>query len=208
MERCRSTPHGQHHRSTRRRQAVTGDSGQASEAGRANLVTADCLFRRCTQGSPAGPGTFGPASTGTRCLLTVSVPVCDGDQRRPPAAAPPGPVTPRGPRCPGIARRLYAAVRDLPIISPHGHVDPRLLLDDEPFPDPAIAVRDPRPLRHPVAARQRGRAGRARRWPRAAARGAGPRGVAGALRALGGLPGHPGAFLARGRAGRHLRRGP
>ncbi len=36
-----------------------------------------------------------------------------------------------------IARRLYEAVRDLPIISPHGHVDPRLLLDDEPFPDPA-----------------------------------------------------------------------
>jgi len=41
---------------------------------------------------------------------------------------------------PGVrdtARRLYEAVRDLPIISPHGHVDPRLLVDDEPFPDPA-----------------------------------------------------------------------
>ena len=37
----------------------------------------------------------------------------------------------------GIARRLYDAVRDLPVISPHGQVDPRLLLDDEPFPDPA-----------------------------------------------------------------------
>jgi len=36
-----------------------------------------------------------------------------------------------------IARRLYDAVRDLPVISPHGHVDPRLLLDNEPFPDPA-----------------------------------------------------------------------
>jgi glucuronate isomerase len=36
-----------------------------------------------------------------------------------------------------IARRLYEAVRAAPIISPHGHVDPRLLLDDEPFPDPA-----------------------------------------------------------------------
>jgi glucuronate isomerase len=36
-----------------------------------------------------------------------------------------------------IARRLYDAIRELPIISPHGHVDPRLLLDDEPFPDPA-----------------------------------------------------------------------
>src|ERR1019366_5075765 len=36
-----------------------------------------------------------------------------------------------------IARRLYAAVRDLPIISPHGHVNPRILLDNVPFRDPA-----------------------------------------------------------------------
>jgi glucuronate isomerase len=36
-----------------------------------------------------------------------------------------------------IARRLYDAVRELPIISPHGHVDPRMLLDDTPFADPA-----------------------------------------------------------------------
>jgi len=35
-----------------------------------------------------------------------------------------------------IARRLYAAVRELPLICAHGHVDPRLLLDDEPFADP------------------------------------------------------------------------
>ncbi|GAA2609978.1 glucuronate isomerase [Paractinoplanes durhamensis] len=37
----------------------------------------------------------------------------------------------------GIARELYAVARDLPLLSPHGHVDPRLLADDEPFPDPA-----------------------------------------------------------------------
>jgi glucuronate isomerase len=42
-----------------------------------------------------------------------------------------------------IARRLYEAVRDLPVISPHGHVDPRLLLDDEPFPDPATLLVTP-----------------------------------------------------------------
>ncbi|MEU4215841.1 glucuronate isomerase [Actinoplanes sp. NPDC026623] len=36
-----------------------------------------------------------------------------------------------------IARRLYAAVRELPIVSPHGHVDPRILVDDAPFADPA-----------------------------------------------------------------------
>jgi glucuronate isomerase len=36
-----------------------------------------------------------------------------------------------------IARRIYDAIRELPVVSPHGHVDPRLLLDNEPFPDPA-----------------------------------------------------------------------
>jgi glucuronate isomerase len=36
-----------------------------------------------------------------------------------------------------IARELYAEVAGAPIISPHGHVDPHLLLDDAPFPDPA-----------------------------------------------------------------------
>lgn len=43
-----------------------------------------------------------------------------------------------------IARELYGLVADMPIISPHGHVDPRLLLDDEPFPDPAelLIVKD------------------------------------------------------------------
>ena len=36
-----------------------------------------------------------------------------------------------------VARTLYDAVRDLPLICPHGHVDPKLLLDDKPFADPA-----------------------------------------------------------------------
>src|SRR3954462_14988463 len=36
-----------------------------------------------------------------------------------------------------LARRLYATVRELPVISPHGHVPAQLLLDDQPFPDPA-----------------------------------------------------------------------
>jgi len=37
----------------------------------------------------------------------------------------------------GIARRLYAEIRDLPIVSPHGHTDPRWYAEDEAFPDPA-----------------------------------------------------------------------
>ncbi len=36
-----------------------------------------------------------------------------------------------------IARRLYAEIKDLPIISPHGHTDPAWFAYDEPFSDPA-----------------------------------------------------------------------
>lgn len=36
-----------------------------------------------------------------------------------------------------LARALYDNVRDLPIISPHGHTDPRWYAEDEAFPDPA-----------------------------------------------------------------------
>ncbi|WP_088184369.1 glucuronate isomerase [Sphingobium sp. Z007] len=36
-----------------------------------------------------------------------------------------------------IARRLYATVKDLPIISPHGHTDPRWFAYDAPFANPA-----------------------------------------------------------------------
>ena len=35
------------------------------------------------------------------------------------------------------ARAIYAEVADLPIISPHGHVDPNLLLANKPFGNPA-----------------------------------------------------------------------
>jgi len=36
-----------------------------------------------------------------------------------------------------IARELFAHAADQPLICPHGHVDPALLADDAPFPDPA-----------------------------------------------------------------------
>lgn len=36
-----------------------------------------------------------------------------------------------------IAEQLYEQVAKLPIISPHGHVDPKLLLENKPFADPA-----------------------------------------------------------------------
>jgi glucuronate isomerase len=55
----------------------------------------------------------------------------------PPLALHPDRLLPADPSVRAVARRLYDAVRELPIISPHGHVDPRILLDDEPFRDPA-----------------------------------------------------------------------
>jgi glucuronate isomerase len=44
---------------------------------------------------------------------------------------------PSDPNSRAVARRLYDSVRGLPIISPHGHADPRWFAEDEPFPDPA-----------------------------------------------------------------------
>jgi glucuronate isomerase len=39
-----------------------------------------------------------------------------------------------------LARELYQAVAQAPIISPHGHVSARMLADDEPFSDPAALL--------------------------------------------------------------------
>ncbi|WP_416464352.1 glucuronate isomerase [Sphingomonas sp. VDB2] len=44
---------------------------------------------------------------------------------------------PSDPATRDIARRLYASVKDLPIVSPHGHTDPRWFAYDEPFANPA-----------------------------------------------------------------------
>lgn len=38
------------------------------------------------------------------------------------------------------ARALYEETRALPIVSPHGHVDARVLADNAPFPDPAALI--------------------------------------------------------------------
>ena len=39
-----------------------------------------------------------------------------------------------------LARRLYERIAELPLVCPHGHVDPRLLAEDAPFPDPAALI--------------------------------------------------------------------
>ena len=43
---------------------------------------------------------------------------------------------PADPETRAIARRLYASVHDLPIVSPHGHTDAAWFAKNEPFPDP------------------------------------------------------------------------
>lgn len=42
-----------------------------------------------------------------------------------------------------VARTLYEVVKDLPLVCPHGHVDPRLLADDAPFPEPTALLITP-----------------------------------------------------------------
>ncbi|TDC81623.1 glucuronate isomerase, partial [Micromonospora sp. KC606] len=46
-------------------------------------------------------------------------------------------LLPADPGVRGLARDLYALAAPQPIISPHGHVDPAILAEDRPFPDPA-----------------------------------------------------------------------
>jgi len=42
-----------------------------------------------------------------------------------------------------VARALYEETRDLPIVSPHGHVDPAILAENTPFPNPAALIVQP-----------------------------------------------------------------
>ena len=42
-----------------------------------------------------------------------------------------------------IAREMYAETRELPIVSPHGHVDARILATDEPFADATSLIVTP-----------------------------------------------------------------
>jgi glucuronate isomerase len=42
-----------------------------------------------------------------------------------------------------VAVKLFETVRDLPIISPHGHTDPRWFAENKPFPNPAALFIQP-----------------------------------------------------------------
>ncbi|WP_125609550.1 glucuronate isomerase [Specibacter cremeus] len=58
-------------------------------------------------------------------------------------AADPDRLLPADPGTRDIARSLLADVEQLPIISPHGHVDAAMLAQDTPFPDPATLLVTP-----------------------------------------------------------------
>ena len=46
-------------------------------------------------------------------------------------------LLPVEPRLRDLARNLYDSVKDLPIVSPHGHCDPRWFAENKRFPNPA-----------------------------------------------------------------------
>jgi glucuronate isomerase len=52
-------------------------------------------------------------------------------------------LLPGEPAVRSIARQLYESVKDLPIISPHGHVPPQWLSEDIPFGDPTSLLITP-----------------------------------------------------------------
>jgi glucuronate isomerase len=52
-------------------------------------------------------------------------------------------LLPADPGVRALARQVYDGIKDLPIISPHGHVDPHVLLHDEAFADPATLLITP-----------------------------------------------------------------
>ena len=58
-------------------------------------------------------------------------------------AANPDRLLPADPGTRSIARDLLQRVRDLPIISPHGHVDAAVIEQNTPFPDPAALLVSP-----------------------------------------------------------------
>ena len=52
-------------------------------------------------------------------------------------------LLPSQPEVRDVARRLYATIKDLPIISPHAHVPPQWLVENKPFADPVSLLLSP-----------------------------------------------------------------
>ena len=79
---------------------------------------------RRRDGAAAGAG--GPGRREALRVVTAARLVLDDDR-----------LFPADPATRAIARSLYEEVAGLPILSPHGHTDPRWYAEDAPFPDPA-----------------------------------------------------------------------
>ena len=77
--------------------------------------------------------TLSPDSTRAASATTRAA----RDAPRIPMNLHPDRLFPADPATRALARRLYDAVKNLPIVSPHGHTDPRWFADDAPFPDAA-----------------------------------------------------------------------
>ena len=114
-------------------------------------------------------------------------------------------LLPADPTTRGIARRLYAAVRDLPIISPHGHVPPEWIAEDVPFGDPTSLLISPDHYVTRLLHANGVRAGEPRRRRHAAHGRRVPGGLAGAVHPLGRLPRDAEPVLVGERARRDLR---
>lgn len=71
------------------------------------------------------------------------MPTAAKSEARKPLSPHPDRLLPSDPTERAVARRLYDSVRALPLISPHGHVDPALLAADRPFGDPASLLVTP-----------------------------------------------------------------
>lgn len=52
-------------------------------------------------------------------------------------------LLPADPGTRSVARRIYATVADLPILSPHSHVPPEWIAEDVPFRDPTSLLITP-----------------------------------------------------------------
>src|SRR6185437_4805420 len=90
-------------------------------------LPAVCDRRACAGGSAPrsslDPRTLRPLGK----LMNIGVPL----------ALHPDRLFPPEPAVRSLARELYASVAGLPIISPHGHTDPRWFADNEPFDNAA-----------------------------------------------------------------------
>ena len=106
---------------------------------------------------------------------------------------------PPDPSTRAIARRLYQSVKDLPLVSPHGHTDPRWYAEDQPLRRSGDALRRARPLHFSDALQPGGPAGGPRHQAerRGGDRFRSARGLAALRRELSPLPRHADADVAR-----------